>query len=310
MIGDVFCDHLTTTIPADDWDALRAELSPLFDAIGAAVEFDTDRMIQWRAGAGTCRAARVGAVVALSATGAFLAGLRCARIFNDYVASIGAHPHRVTRLDASRDVPCDTAPVLAALTEKVSSAEGVHVTRKRVKPEDCTRYVSRRPDGQDTGSLYLGPKHADVRPVIYDKRKERIDAGLADVGPLTRYELRVRSGVGPSLRDACEPGPLFWHFMAPDVLGLPEGIAAWTPHGEGFALERREPPLPAARLVRRVEASADVAALLALADEVGPGGFDFLVSQLRKLHGRQGRGVGAAAPTETASPALVMSESL
>ena len=292
-MNDVFCDHLTFSTPVEEWDSFRGEVASLFDMIGASVEFDTDRMVQWRAAAGTCRASRVGLVMVVSATGSFLAGLRCAKIFRDYLATIGTHPHRVTRLDASLDQPHDTAPVLAELVRKVSSADGLNVTRKRLKPSDCTRYVTQREDGLDTGSVYLGPVNADVRPVVYDKRKERMDAGLLDVGPLTRYECRIRSGVGPTLRDASEPAAIFWHFMG-GVLAKPADAPVWSSHAEGFSLDRPPPALPAARLLRRVNASEDLRDMLRLAAEVGPYGLSLLQGEIAKLYQVAGRGAGVS----------------
>lgn len=294
----VFCDHLTFSTPVDEWESFREDAGPLFDMIGAQVEIDTDRMTQWRAGNGTCRASRVGLVMVVSATGTFLAGLRCAKIFRDYLSTISTRPHRVTRLDASLDQPHDTAPVLADLVRKVSSSEGLHVTRKRIKPEACTRYVTQRSDGQDTGSVYLGPVNADVRPVVYDKRKERMDAGLPDVGPLTRYECRVRSGVGPSLYDADQPTAIFWHFMQ-DILPVPVDAPTWSPHAEGFALVRPPPPLPTARLLRRVDASADLKDIVRLAGELGPYGLTLLQAEIAKIYNWVVRGAGVS-PADTA----------
>lgn len=290
-MSDVFCDHLTFSTPVDEWESFRLAASPLFDTIGAQVEYETDRATLWRAGSGTCRAERKGLVMVVSATGAFLAGLRCARLFREYLSTISVRPHRVTRLDASLDRAEDTAPVLADLVRKVSSPDGLHVTRKRVKPGSCTRYVTQRADGLDTGSVYLGPVNADVRPVVYDKRKERTDAGLPDVGPLTRYECRVRSGVGPSLYDADRPAALFWHFMG-DVLPVPVDAPAWSSHAEGFVLVRSPPPLPAARLLRRLDASADLLAIVRLAVQVGPSGLALLQSEIAKLYRWAERGAG------------------
>jgi hypothetical protein len=136
--------------------------------------------------------------------------------------------------------------------------------------------------------------------VVYDKQHERMHRWkLPDCGPLTRYELRVRSGVGISLRDAAEPASLFWHFAAPDFLPAPTGAAEWAPGGEGFALVKL-PPFPAGqRLRRRVRDSAEVTALLKLALEVGPYGFSLLVSEMRALL-PAGAGVQGLAPAETA----------
>lgn len=293
----VFCDHLTFSTPVDEWDSFRGDVGPVFDLIGAQVEFDTDRMTQWRAGNGTCRASRVGLVMVVSATGAFLASLRCAKVFRDYLSTISTRPHRVTRLDASLDQAHDTPPVLADLVRKVASPEGLHVTRKRIQADACTRYVTQRADGADTGSVYLGPVNADVRPVVYDKRKERMDKGLSDVGPLTRYECRVRSGVGPSLYDADQPAGIFWNFMK-GVLPAPLDAPAWSPYAEGFAIVRSPPPSPAQRLLRRLDASEDLRDMLRLAIQVGPSGLALLQTEIAKVYRWLERGAGVS-PADT-----------
>ncbi len=300
-MSEVFCDHLTFSTPLGDWEGMRGEIGSLFDMMGAQVDFDSESITQWRVAGGTCRAGRHGLVMVVSATGAFLAALRCAAIFRDYLATIGTRPHRVTRLDASLDQPHDAAPVLAAMVAKVASPAGLNITRKRVRPADCTRYVTRRSDGLDTGSVYLGPKNADVRPVVYDKRKERVDAGCPDVGPLTRYECRIRSGVGPTLRDADQPAAIFWRYMC-GVLPRPADAPAWSSHGEGFALVRSPPALPAARLLRRVQTSSDLLDILRLAHEVGPYGLALLQGEVAKLYPGAKRGVGAS-PLRTTPPA-------
>lgn len=285
-MSEPFCDFLSVSTPSGEWEAMRGDVLPVLQEVGASTEFENADGALWRVGEGTVKASRRGVVWCLSATGAVLAALRLARLGGEYLSAIGAHAHRVTRVDASLDRTEDTPPVIRRLLEAVAS-EGLAISRKRVPPAHVTRYVTRRPDGEDSGTAYFGKPSAEVRAVVYDKRLERMAHGLADVGPLTRYELRVRSGMNPTLRDAYAPAPMFWHFMSPAFLAAPEGVGEWVGQGEPLSLVRAPRALPAARLARRVEDSAEVAALLALADEVGPRGFDFLVGQLAKLHGRR-----------------------
>jgi hypothetical protein len=121
--------------------------------------------------------------------------------------------------------------------------------------------------------------------VVYDKREERISRGLPDIGNLLRYELRLRNQAGITLRDCAEPSGVFWHYASPDFLQAPPDVSPWLPFGSGFTPTAAEPVLPAVRLQRRVEDSAEVGALLDLARKVGPRGFAFLVSLLRKRGG-------------------------
>lgn len=304
-MSDVFCDFLGVTFSNDDWAAVRGELEPVLDSVGASVAFDGKGETLWRLGDGTVKAKRYGPVTALGASGAMLAALRLSNVLAGYLRALAGVGHRVTRLDASKDRQEATAPVIAELREKSISPDGLRLTRKRIAPRHVTRLVAAGVDGLDTGTCYVGSRMAEVRACVYDKRQERIDRGLVDVGPLTRYELRVKSQVGATLRDAMDPESLFWHFMAPDVLPRPAHVAAWEPHGEGFAIEWGAKPLPAARLVQRVQASPDIAALVRLSDEVGPYGFALLVSEMQKLRG----GVWAQ-PTVTAPGVICASPSV
>lgn len=282
-MSEVFCDFVSTTFNGVHWPEVRAQLEPSLDAVGARLDVDAESLTLWRADEGTVNAKRVGPVTAVSASGSMLAGLRAANVFGKFLATLASVPHNVTRVDAALDIPEDTPPVIERLVNRVSSSEGIALTRKRVRPEHATRFVTRRSDGLDTGTLYIGAKTAEVRARIYDKRQERMARNLPDNGPLTRYEVQVRGGVGPTLRDALDPESLFWHFMAPDVLQRPDHVAPWVSHAIGFEVDWPDDLTPAQRLVRRLDASADVVALLRLAHQVGPGGFDFLVSRLRKM---------------------------
>lgn len=298
--SEVFCDFLSVTFDRADWDQVRQAMSPALDSIGAQVEMDSDDCTLWRSGEGTIRAKRYRQVMSVGASGTMLAALRFAGAFAAYLSALGSVPHRVTRLDASKDIVTPTAPVIASLVDRASGEDGIRLTRKRVTASDVTRLVSRQPDGSDSGTVYLGGPSAEVRACIYDKRLERMKNGLCDVGPLTRYELRLKSQVGATLRDAYEPERLFWNFMAPDILPRPDSVGEWIPHAGGFAIDWPEMPSPLARLQRRVETSDEVAALLRLADDVGPYGFQMLVAAIERRRG----GVKGLAPSETAPDAM------
>jgi len=292
---EVFCDFLSITTPHDDWSKLQGELDPLFDLTGASVDLKGSNVSIHRLGEGTCKQLRRGSVCSISATGAFLTALRAVNSFRGYLAALSTVPHRVTRLDATMDVREDAAPVIRALTAAVNCPDGLSVTRKRLKRADCTRYLTTRDDGQESGTLYLGQTRADVRPVVYDKQLERQSKGYPDPGPLTRYECRVRSRVGPTLRDADNPTALFWHLMSPAILPRPPSTPPWSSCAEGYVLPPMEQTTAAARLVRRVETSPDIEALLLLTHGVGEEGLPLLLRTLRRLHaGLGGAGVTPA----------------
>lgn len=303
---EVFADFVGVTFPVEEWADVRGEVGPLLDTLGASVEVDEPGSVLWRSGdTGTVKAKRYGAVMSLSASGSMLAGMRTAKLLGSYLSAIAAKPHTVTRLDASLDVPEPTAPVIARVVAKASSDDGLRLTRKRIDPRHVTRLVTRLSNGDDTGTCYAGSKSAEVRLCVYDKRLERLERKLSDVGPLTRYELRLKSQVGVTLRDVMEPAGVFWHHVAPDVLERPAGLPEWVPNGEGFVIARAELPTPLERLRRRVQASADAHALAKLADEVGPYGFPLLLKELRSL---VPAGVGAAhADREPVLPGAALS---
>ena len=286
-----FCDHVGVTIPVEYWDALRLDISPELDSIGMGVEMDSERAVLWRdpAASGTVRAERIGKVWKIGTSGAVCAGLRSVGRFESYLAAIGSRPHRVTRLDASVDLKVDAAPIVAKVTRQGQAGE-LQLTRKAVPPRDVLNFSGVRVDGAVSGTVYVGAKRADVRMVIYDKRHERISRKLPDVGDLTRYELRLRSRCGVTLRDAAEPAGVFWHYASPEFLPCPSGTPAWVPGGSGFELTKTAPELPAARLRRRVDASAELSSLLALAHECGPYGVEFLCSLIRA----RSRGAGVS----------------
>lgn len=300
MSEGVFCDFVGVTFDRSSWPDVRQAIEPCLESIGAQVEMDDEGATLWRSGeTGTVKAKRYGTVMSLGASGAACAVLRFANVFGNYLAAIASTPHNVTRLDASLDVVEDTPAIIDSLVAKSVSAEGLALTRKRVHPRDVTRLVARRHDGLDTGTCYIGSRKAEVRACVYDKQEERLVRGLPDIGPLTRYELRLKSGVGVTLRDVIEPTNVFWNFMSPGVLPSPADVQPWVSNALGFQVDWPELPLPAERLRRRVQASADAMALVRLADEVGPYGFAFLVGELRKLQASPA-GVQGLAPAETA----------
>ena len=76
--------------------------------------------------------------------------------------------------------------------------------------------------------------------------------------------------MGISLKDAWEPAPVFWHFMAGVLEGIvtrPSNVPAWVPGGDsvGFALPPRSVLDPVQRLERRLEHSSDLPDLCELA---------------------------------------------
>lgn len=285
----VFCDALNVTVPVEEWDAIGEDLRGVFNAAALELQHRDDKSQRWRTPClgGLVRLERLGhaRVVQVTASGAALARLRFVRLFGEYLRVIAQRPHKVTRLDATLDVERPAPAAIAAMRD-LGRAGGVSLTRKAV-PSDAVEFWERvRPDGLLSGTLYLHKK-ADVSLVVYDKRLERYDKTSAeweDLPERVRYELRVTNGL-PTLADAYDPAPLFYQHMSPSIFPRPPGLPERACEGLGFDLgPRPSPPLPAARLKARVEASVDLGELVDLARRDGAGGVEFLVSLVRRRY--------------------------
>ncbi len=200
-----------------------------------------------------------------SASGAFLDGLRTAGLFMDYLSALADAPHNVTRLDAAHDVPTDTPPILKALHKRYPCE--CYLTRKPLRTK---RILDTRDDGKDTGTFYIG-RHQQgmVTAKVYDKQWERLQAGDPIPLPLTRYEITFRRAVKATLRDAAEPERLFWMYGHLLLLKRPSDIPEWVSGwGGGWSYQPDKTPLPAI-LKARIENSAELQALAALAIRSG-----------------------------------------
>lgn len=196
-----------------------------------------------------------------SASGAFLDGLRLAGVFMDYLSALSEAPHNVTRLDAAHDVPTDSPPILKALHKRYPRE--CAMTRKALRTK---RILDTREDGKDTGTFYIGHhQKAMVTARVYDKQWERLRAGDPIPLPLTRYEITFRKGIKATLRDAAEPERLFWQYGEILLLKRPSGVPEWSSGwGGGWSYQQEETPL-AGVLKARIESSAELQALAALA---------------------------------------------
>jgi hypothetical protein len=83
-----------------------------------------------------------------------------------------------------------------------------------------------------------------------------------------------------TLRDVLEPAPLFFHFASPDLMPRPDGVAPWSPHGEGFTLDRIATE-DQVKLRRLVERSVDLERMIDLADKLPGEGMDVLLRLVR-----------------------------
>jgi hypothetical protein len=234
--------------------------------------------ILWRApNDGTLSVRKIGAVIVASTSGLALAHLRGCNQWDDYVSQFALVPHRVTRLDASLDLAVDAAPVIAEVAAR-ARAGGLRITERPVRAQDVTTYLSLNARGVLTGTVYLAPPSAEVRPKLYDKQHEQLAQFGRDIPPTLRIEIVCRSKVRATLRDAHAPRDLFFHYASPGLIRAPADVQPWRPYAEGFTLPPPTKLDPASLLMRRCDYSAELLALVTLASSY-PGG-------LQQLHAR------------------------
>lgn len=252
-------DWLDVTYPPDDTPESAVLL--VIQAAGAEAKPSSGIDQVWSLNHGTLKIEYRRNYARISASGAFLDGLRAAGLFPDYLSALAESPHAVTRLDAAYDVPVDSPPILRKLIKRYP--QEFRFTRKALRTK---RLLETRPDGQESGTWYAGHRQkAAVTARVYDKQLERLNVAGEAIPPLTRYELTFRKGIGATLRDAFEPERLFWHYAEPLLLKRPQNVPEWqSGWGGGWHYQREEVPL-AGVLKSRIENSAEIASLAELA---------------------------------------------
>jgi hypothetical protein len=215
-------------------------------------------------------------IIWMQAKGRFVAALRARRMLNEFLSAFAVSPHRVTSADLSVDQVVDSPALVVGEVYQLAHMGGVSFSRKALKHNQIGKVMAPAlydDTGLDTGTVYLGRRTAEVHGRVYDKTQERASRG--ECIPLTvRHELTVSGKLGVRLKDIAEPEACFYHFWPSEL--LPRGEKpVWVPGGEGFEIVRTE-RLPAQRLKRRVEASADLASMIELAHLCGPEGMTLL----------------------------------
>lgn len=272
-ITSVFCDWLDVTTPPDREYALRASLGPIICGAGGSKLHDD----LYDLGGGKIKIGLMRGTFRVSTSGVCVNVLRIQGLWESFLAELGDGPHRVTRLDAAVDIDYDGADAIAALQAAYPRGE-VRLSRRPIRVSEL---LSTRSDGRKTGTWYAGHRSAaEITCRVYDKAHQLSETQGLDIPPRTRAELTVRKGC--TLRDAYQPERVFWHYMAPAVLGRPEGVPDWSSGwAEGWVMERVE-LLPAQRLKRLIERSPDLAAIVELSDAVGPMGRSMAMRLIEK----------------------------
>lgn len=279
-----FCDWLTVTVSRDNGDAVRDAVFPVLDAAGFSCVAEGPGpgvSLHQCETQGTVRIFPQQMVLVLSASGQACAHMRSLDLWGEYLMALGTVPHRVTTLHATIELLADAPPVLEEIAAR-GHAGTLALSRKVVPGHDVREYRSAGPDGRLTGTVYIGGRKARVQGVVYDKRNERWAKLGIDPGPLLRFEMRLKSDTGVTLRDAFDVSPVFYHYASPALLARPPGVVDWVGHAEGFMLPARRTFTPAELMARKLETSPDVDRLLQLAAQCGPYGLDLLVQRLKR----------------------------
>lgn len=259
----VFCDWLDVTAPPSEGLRILSSLGPLLCSAGALKLTDD----LYELNGGKVKMGYMRKVFRVSVSGSCIRALEVCGMWEGLLSEIAEGPHRVTRLDAALDLALDGADALESLQSAYPRGE----VRLSQRPIRVTEMLSTRSDGRKSGTWYAGHRSAaEITCRVYDKALEVFERRGEVCPPRTRAELTVRKGA--TLRDAFEPERIFWHYMCPAIFERPSDVPEWSSGwAEGWTMERVD-ILPAQALRRRIEHSAELAAIVELADSLGAHG--------------------------------------
>lgn len=269
----VFCDWLDVTCHPDDsflpvlcaWAVAHYPVAYADDGAGRVI---------YEVGYGKLVVEEKRKFHRASASGGVLQHLRDSGYYGDYLSVLSTVPHAVTRLDAALDLDVDGPDMLRSLEAKYPD----DVIKLTHKPMKIKRFYSTRHDGQLTGTWYVGHRsRARVSARVYDKQAEAFEVRGEILKPTTRVELTFRRDIGCSLRDAYMPASLFYEYASPSLVDKPAEVPTWDSHAAGWKADASPAPLTYQQFKKRVDESPELAALVQLAEELGPGATKHLV---------------------------------
>lgn len=205
--------------------------------------------------------------VRIDFSGMALKHFRTASEYGNLLALLSTSPHKVTRLDATLDVPADAADVIKEFVDRHPTGFAA-IRRKKLK---IMSTIGVRDDMRKSGTVYLGHRtRARVTAKVYDKQLEALEKRGLLLPPTTRYEITLRDGTC-TLRDASDCGPVFWHHAVPVFFPVvPDGVVAWESFGDmvGWKYQKRE-RLPMRQARKIIEEGSEVRMLVSLAEDLG-----------------------------------------
>lgn len=265
---NVKCDWLDVTYSPDDHP--ESSLKAVLNHVLAECTHSDEVSLVYRLGGGVIKIDHKPTFSRVSCSGAALDAMRQMDVegrtdhYGHWLSALSESPHTITRLDACLDVPLDAPPILRKLVKRYP--RHCAFSRKALKTKTITEI---RHDGLASGTWYAGHRQkAMVTARVYDKALQMLTKGVV-IPPTTRYEITFRKGVGCSLRDAYEPERLFWSQAETLLLVKPSHVLDWYPNCLDGWEYSRPTPADGELLMRRIDSSSDLTALLELASELG-----------------------------------------
>ena len=275
--NEVFCDALCVTYAPDS--SPLEECARFLESLGFSISFSSEDAVMFHADLHTsARFETKHNYHKIEIKGLALDLLRNSGSFSNFLGLLATHNHKVTRLDLALDIPRDFPSVLHGIRVKYPTGYA-KVSRKKAKISEILE--PRDSDGKRSGTLYIGSQGGKARKFarIYDKQLEALRRDV-ELPPTTRYEFVIREDV--TLRDAYEPAACFWHYMGIDLLQAPKDAPKWVKGAVyGWSTEKFE-KLPVERLLSYLEHCPSLERMVSIADELGPNGRAFLLSQLKR----------------------------
>lgn len=274
----IFCDYLDVTFSPDDCPYPDLNRFLLGHDFRVARDNGGRMLYVPPAGRGSLSIEHRPRFARVSASGGVCSYLRSIHVWDEYLHILATSPHKVTRVDASADLALDGADAIAMYQARFPDGS-TPLTRKSLKIDYITAV---RPDGRYTGTMSIGyGSAARFTAKVYDKAWEAHCKRGEVLPPTTRVEVTACKDAGATLRDASEPAALFWHIAAPALLNRPEGAPMWEPNTDYHPRSQPRDFNTAETLRRRVEYSAELAALSLLADDLGIEGRRYLLSLIQ-----------------------------
>jgi hypothetical protein len=271
--NSVFCDFLSLTFNPDHFDLSSIKL--LLVGCGYEIDDANEKIIKFIRPddplSGLIRVESKFNHVRISVSGKALSYLRKLGQYNNLLIHFSEFPHNITRLDATMDVPRDFPKVCRSISRYYPD-DRIGLSRKTTK----IKYnLTKRDDGQRSGSIYFGNIRDQLQIIIYDKTLEMFENLSIVIPTTTRYEMRFKSSFNLTLRDASDPTELFWAHSGNILLKKPSGVAQRSPTGDSDHWKRTTiPSLPFSKLSSYIEHSTAIPALKVLADSLGVNGRD------------------------------------